>query len=59
MRSKDGAGDSLGNVVKDIGIMNEIHCDNALEKVGTNAEFIIKARKYSTNVSSTEPCPPW
>ena len=25
------AGDSLGNVVKAIGIIIEIHCDNALE----------------------------
>ena len=37
MRSKCGAGDSLVNLVKDIGIMNEIHCNNALEQVGMNA----------------------
>ena len=30
MRSKAGEGDSIGNVVKDIGIMNETHCDNVL-----------------------------
>ena len=30
MKPKAGAGDSVGNVVKDIGIMNEINCDNAM-----------------------------
>ena len=45
MRSKSGAGDSLVNVVNDVGIMNKIHYDNLLEQFGTNSEFIIKARK--------------
>ena len=31
------SGDSLGDVVNNIGIMNEIYCDNALEQVMTNA----------------------
>ena len=59
MRSKAGSGESLGNVVKDIGIMNEIHCGNALEQVGTNAEFMINSRKYNILVSTNEtysPC---
>ena len=30
MRSKAGAGESLGDLVKDTGIMNEIHCDNTM-----------------------------
>ena len=34
MRSKAGAVDSLDNVVKYIGIMNEIHCDKELKQVG-------------------------
>ena len=54
MRSKAGAGDSLGNVVKDIGNTNEIHCDNTLEQVWTNVEFIIKARKYTIIIYTTE-----
>ena len=53
-RSKAGAGDSLGNVFRDIGIMNEIHCYNSLEQVGTNEKFMSKARKYITHVSSTK-----
>ena len=59
MRFKAAEGDSLGNAVKDIGIMNEIHYENALEQVGINAEFISKDCKYNINVSSNEsysPC---
>ena len=56
MRSKAGAGDSLGNVVKDIDITNEITYDNALEQGRTNAEFMSKADTYNIYVSSTKPC---
>ena len=59
MRSKAVAGESLVNGVKDIGIMNEIHCENALEQVGTNSEFISKFRKYNISVSFTDPYSPW
>ena len=37
MSSNAVSGDSLGDVVNNIGIMNEIYCDNALEQVMTNA----------------------
>ena len=59
MRSKAEAGDSLGNVVKDIGIMNEIHFDNAMEQVGKNIESTINFRKYNIHVYSTDPYLPW
>ena len=36
MRSKSGAGDSLRNLVNDVRIMNEIHCDKALEQSDMN-----------------------
>ena len=55
MRSKAGAGDSLGDVVKDIGTMNESHYENAPEQVGKNAEFMTKVRKYNIQVSTTKP----
>ena len=55
MMSKYGAGESLVNVVKDIGIMNEIHCNNALEQVGMNAWFMSKAGKYNSCVFTTDP----
>ena len=41
-------------MVKNIGIMNEIHCDNSLEQVGTNTEIMSKACKYNIGVSKTE-----
>ena len=53
MRSKSGAGGSLCTVVKDIGIMNEIHCGNFLEQSRTNADFMGKPRKYNIHVSIT------
>ena len=49
----------LGNVVKDIGITNEIRCDNDLEQVKKNTEFMRKARNYNIHVYTTElysPC---
>ena len=55
MRSKAGAGDSLGNVVKYIGTMNESHYDNAPEQVRKNVEFMTKVRKYNIQVSTTKP----
>ena len=54
MRSKSETDDSLGNVVKDIGIMNDINCDKVLEQVGMNTDSMIKSRKYNIHVSSTE-----
>ena len=54
MRSKSGAGGSLCTVVKDIGIMNEIHCNNALEQVGMNSWFMSKAGKYNNCVLPTD-----
>ena len=53
MRSKAVAGESLVNEVKDIGIMNEIHCGNFLEQSRTNADFMGKPRKYNIHVSIT------
>ena len=55
MRSKAGEGDSLGNVVNDIGTMNESHYDNAPEQVRKNAEFMTKVCKYNIKVSTTNP----
>ena len=55
MMSKSGVGDSLGNVVNDIGIINEIHCDKIMEKLVMNAEIMSKARKYNIHVSYGEP----
>ena len=58
MRSKAGSGDSMGNVVKDIGIIDKIHCYNALEQVRTNVELVRNSRKYNIHVSTTEPYSP-
>ena len=54
MRSTAGASDSLGNLVKDIGIVNEIYCENALEQVRMNLEFMSNSCKYNNNSSSAE-----
>ena len=59
MRSKPGAGDSLVNVLKDIVIVDEINCDNTLEKLRLSLDSMIKSRKYNIHVSSTEPYSPW
>ena len=59
MRSKARSSDSLGNLVKDTSIMNEIHCGNVLEQVGTNAELIRKACNGKIHVSTTNPYSPW
>ena len=58
MRSKLRAGVSVGNVVKYIGAMNEIHCDNTLEQVGKNSEFMKNTRNYNIHVSSIKPYSP-
>ena len=55
MRSKDGSGDYMGNVVKDIGIIDKIHCYNALEQVETNVGLVRNYRKYNIHISTTEP----
>ena len=55
MRSKAGSGDYMGNVVKDIGIIDKIHCYNALEQVETNVGLVRNYRKYNIHISTTEP----
>ena len=59
MRSKKDAGDALQKNCRDVGILNELHYDNAPEMTGHNTKLQSLCRDYKIKTSTAEPHSPW
>ena len=59
MKSKSMAGLQLQRNCRDVGVPNELHCDNAPEMVGHETEFQSICRHNRIKTSTTEPHSPW
>ena len=58
MKSKSEAGQALQDFADDVGVMDEIMCDNAAEQTGPGSEFMKMVRHLKIKLRSTEPHTP-
>ena len=56
--NKDNLGDSLTLMIQDVGVMPNLHTDNAPEMVGRKTPFFRRARKEGIKLTSIEPLRP-
>ena len=58
LKSKSLAGTALDTFIQDVGVPNELICDNAPEMIGPNTEFAKHVRFWKIKMSTIEPNTP-
>jgi hypothetical protein len=58
MRSKSEAGQALQDFADDVGVMDELVCDNAAEQTGPRSDFMKTVRHLKIKLRTTEPHTP-